>query len=224
MVTGNGTAGKGTIADDKPIELAGTSNAVVKGNTVTKNLADGGISLVDDGPLDPGVAQGKIPVGGAPPPSKGNTIEDDTITDNQGGCGIVIAAYNAGEGVIDNMVSGNTVSHHVAGIVVATDVPGSLVEGNVVSHNVVSDNFIAGIVLHSNAPGDMLIKNAVTDNTVAGNGADGEVGAFQITGIVEAGAVAPVTDNTITGNHVSDETVGIYVTTPPGFSRGESSQ
>ncbi len=185
---------------------------MVKGNTVTKNLADGGISLVDDGPLDPGVAQGKIPVGGTLAPSKDNTIEDNTITDNQGGCGIVIAAYNAGEGVIDNIVSGNTVSHDVAGIVVATDVPGSLAEGNVVSHNVVSDNFIAGIVLHSNAPGDMLMKNAVTDNTVAGNGADGEVGAFQTTGIVEAGAVAPVTDNTITGNHVSDETLGIYVT------------
>lgn len=98
-------------------------------------------------------------------------------------------------------MSGKTVSHNVAGIVV--------------SHNVVSDNFIAGIVLHSNAPGDMLMKNAATDNTVAGNGAEGEVGAFQTTGMVGAGVVTPVTDNTITGNHVCDETLGIYVTGTP---------
>ncbi|PSR35503.1 MAG: hypothetical protein C7B46_00485 [Sulfobacillus benefaciens] len=211
LVTGNGTAGSKGVPEDKPIELVGTANALVKDNTVTKNLADGGIGLTDNGPLDPGALQGATLVGGPVAPSKDNVVEDNTVTDNQGGCGIVLASYNAGEGVVDNHVVGNTVSRNVAGVVVATDAPNTVAEGNVVSNNTVENSFIAGIILHSNAPGDVLTQNVVSNNSVSGNGFDPEVGAFKPTGIVEAGAVDPVTDSTIIDNHVTNEFFGIFV-------------
>lgn len=207
-VTGNGTAGIKGIEEDKPIELIGTSNGIVKDNTVENNLADGGIGVADDGTNDPGTPGA---TGGTMAPSKDNVVEDNTIEHNAGGCGVVIASYNAGEGVIDNTVVGNTASANVAGIVVATDAPNTVAEGNVIKNNTVQQNIISGIILHSNAPADTLNDNVVEGNTISNNGADGEVGDAQTTGIVEVGAVNPISGNSIINNTISDQQLGVYV-------------
>src|SRR5437764_3425146 len=70
VVTGNVMAGHACppsgaaqpecIAEDKGIELVGTSNSVVTHNVVSQNLADGGIGVADDGPTNPG-APGTYP-------------------------------------------------------------------------------------------------------------------------------------------------------------------
>ncbi len=155
------------IAEDKPIELVGTSHAVVRDNVVTGNLADGGIGVADDGPLDPGAFKP-----GTLHPAYHNLVEDNVVESNKGGCGIVVAAYNAGAGISNNVVEGNIVEKNVAGIVVATNVPHSTSQNNDVFDNTVASNFIAGIIVHSNAPFDMITGTNVQGNTLIGNGPD----------------------------------------------------
>lgn len=198
------------IAEDKAIELVGTSNGEVYDNTVEDNGA--GIGLADNGSINPGAP---APSGTAAP-SYGNIIRDNTISGNSTGCGIVVAAYNAGEGVIDNVIIDNQVSLSPAGIVVAADVPDSVARGNQVLDNTATNNFLPGIILHSNTPGDVVTNNTVIGNTVSGNKADPEVKADAgPTGIIAIGAVDPVTHSLITNNSISGETYGIYLDNAP---------
>lgn len=212
-LTGNGTATIKGIQQDKPIELVGTAEGLVKDNTVTGNLADGGIGIADNGADNPGAySSTATPPTGTPAVALDNTVEDNTIIGNAGGCDVVVASYNAGEGVIGNVVKDNTAEKSVAGVVIATDGLKTTATGNLVEGNTVSDNFISGIILHSNAPGDVLMDNTVTGNSLSGNGADGEVGDFATTAIVVAGAVNPTMNNTITNNIIKDEGLGIWLT------------
>jgi parallel beta-helix repeat protein len=213
VVTQNGLKATANpkIAEDKAIELVGTSNGDVYDNVVEDNGA--GIGLADNGPINPGAP---APAGTAAP-SYGNVIQDNTISGNSTGCGIVVAAYNAGEGVIDNVIIGNSVSLSPAGIVVAADTPGTVAEGNQVLDNTATKNFLPGIILHSNAPDDVVTDNTVIGNTVSNNQADSEVTADNgPTGIIAIGAVEPVTHSIIANNSISSETYGIYVDNAPG--------
>ncbi|HEY2015751.1 MAG TPA: right-handed parallel beta-helix repeat-containing protein, partial [Bryobacteraceae bacterium] len=93
VVTGNGVAGHACppsgaapptcIAEDKGIELVGTSNSVVTHNVVSHNRADGGIGVADDGPTDPG-APGNFP--GISHGAKNVVVSDNLIIDNSNGC------------------------------------------------------------------------------------------------------------------------------------------
>ncbi|MCY0877585.1 MAG: right-handed parallel beta-helix repeat-containing protein [Firmicutes bacterium] len=211
IVTHTGLNPNPKINEDKAIELIGTQNALVYDNTVTDN--GGGIGLADNGSINPGEP---TPFGTAAP-SEDNVILDNTISGNSSGCGIVVAAYNPGEGVINNVVMGNTVSLSPAGIVVAADVPGTVAEGNSVIDNTATDNFLPGIILHSNTPGDVVTNNSIVGNTVSQNKADSEVSTDNgPTGIIAIGAVEPVTHTLIADNQVSAETYGIFLDNAPG--------
>ncbi len=178
-VTGNGVAKTAGIAEDKAIELVGTSDSIVSDNTVTFNFADGGIGIADDGAIDPGAP---LSSGSTPIASTANTVSGNYVKDNAAGCGIVVAAYNAGGGVGNNLVEDNTVIGNsvldsaikgfVGGIVVAADTPGTSVWSNTVKDNVVNGSLIPGIVIHSNAPGDAVKSTEIIDNTLTYNGVE----------------------------------------------------
>lgn len=213
VVTKNGlkSVANPKIFEDKAIEMVGTKNGDIYDNVVTDN--GGGIGLADNGSINPGAPA----PAGTPAPSVANVIRDNTISVNSTGCGIVIAAYNAGEGVIDNVAIGNKVSLSPAGIVVAADLPNTVARGNQVVHNTSFNNFLPGVILHSNTPGDIVSDNSVVGNTVYGNKPDPEVKADNgPTGIIAIGVVDPVTHSVIAGNHVSKETYGIYLVNAPG--------
>ena len=173
--TCQGNQTTGCILEDKAIELVGTSGALISGNLVQDNHADGGIGIADDGPIDPGaILPGNLL------PATGNIIEYNVVVNNAFGCGIVVSAYNAGAGVFYNGVFVNEVAGSppgtgpfVGGIVVATDTPGSLAGYNVVSGNLIEGSVIPGVVVHSNAPGDLVWATVVSFNTIQENGFEG---------------------------------------------------
>ena len=191
LVTGNGVAGHacpaagvpppGCIAEDKGIELVGTSDSVVTQNVVSHNLADGGIGVADDGPTDPG----------APDTNPGNTqgarndvVRGNLIIDNANGCGIVIAAYNQATPLDNIQVLGNTIigtppatgqifppqGSFIGQIVVATDGPFAQISNTQVVGNNLDGSELPGIVVHSNVFGDVLTQTVIHDNEIADNG------------------------------------------------------
>lgn len=213
IVTKNGlkNVANSKIAEDKAIELVGTTDGDIYDNTVVDN--GGGIGLADNGTINPGAP---APAGTAAP-SLANVIRDNTISVNSTGCGIVIAAYNEGEGVIDNVAIGNKVSLSPAGIVVAADSPNTVARGNQVLNNTAFDNFLPGVILHSNTPGDIVSANTIIGNTIYGNKPDPEVEADHgPTGIIAIGVDNPVTHSVIDENTISTETYGVYLDNAPG--------
>ncbi|MDG6920533.1 MAG: right-handed parallel beta-helix repeat-containing protein [Nitrososphaerota archaeon] len=192
------------IEENKAIELVGTSDSTVAANTVMNNLADGGIGVADDGHLNPGGLSS-----GTPNPASGNVITGNTVIGNLVGCGIVVAAYNPGEGVINNVVSSNYVGNGLpGGIVVAADIPHTSAINNTVIDNTVLNNLIPGIIVHSNTPGDLVSGTRIVGNVVSGNAGFGP----KTTGITLIGNIngsSIVTDTTISGNVLHNEFFGI---------------
>ncbi|MDG6985155.1 MAG: right-handed parallel beta-helix repeat-containing protein [Nitrososphaerota archaeon] len=192
------------IEENKAIELVGTSSSTVAANTVINNVADGGIGVADDGQLNPGGLSS-----GTPNPASGNVVTGNTVIGNAGGCGIVVAAYNPGEGVINNVVSANYVGNGLpGGIVVAADVPHTSAINNSVIDNTVLNNLIPGIVVHSNTPGDLVSGTMVVGNVVGGNAGFGP----KTTGITLIGDIngsTIVTQTTISGNFIHNEFFGV---------------
>ena len=195
------------IAENKAIELVGSSNSVVANNLVANNQADGAIGISDDGQINAGGL-----TSGASNPAVGNVISGNTLTSNVGGCGVVVAAYDPGEGVSNNIVTGNHVVNGYAGIVIAADVPNTSAVNNTVVANTVLDNQLPGIIIHSNTPGDVVSGTVIIRNMISGNGGFGP----QPTGITLIGAVNPVLDTTISGNIVHNEYYGIEVANATG--------
>jgi hypothetical protein len=136
-IKGNGVSPTANIDTNKAVLLVGVTNSTVTGNTVTGNVADGGISVTDEGggvdPGTPGVGPQQ------PAASSHDTISDNTISDNYGGCGIIVESWVPGAGVSDITVTGNQIvgapgqfGPHgpvIGQIVVATDAPGASVAG-----------------------------------------------------------------------------------------------
>ena len=201
--------GPNCIAEDKAIELVGTSHSIISGNLVAYNLGSpgGGIGISDDGAIDPGAP---VSHPGNPNPADYNTVADNIVTHNLADCQIVVSSYNTGEGVSHNTVKDNTISVGVTGIVVAADTPDTVASYNSVMNNTISNEFIPGIIIHSNAPGDVVSHNIVVGNTVINNGPDNEVGDVSPTGIVLAGQVEPVTFSVVNNNNVQDEYYGVW--------------
>jgi hypothetical protein len=191
VVTGNGVAGHacppsgappaGCIAEDKGIELVGTSDSVISHNVVSHNRADGGIGVADDGPTDPG-APNTFP--GISHGAKNDVVSDNLIIDNSNGCGIVIAAYNQGTPVENIQAFGNTVigappapgqlfpppGSYIGQIVVATDGPFAQISNTQVVSNNLDGSELPGIVVHSNVFGDVITQTLIQDNVIADNG------------------------------------------------------
>ncbi|MDG6908275.1 MAG: right-handed parallel beta-helix repeat-containing protein [Nitrososphaerota archaeon] len=200
------------IQENKAIELTGTSHSTVVDNQVINNMADGGIGIADDGQINPGGLSG-----GSPNAAIGNVVSGNTVIGNLVGCGIVVAAYNPGEGVISNIVTNNYVINGLpGGIVVAADVPHTSAVNNTVAYNTVLNNKIPGIIVHSNTPGDIVAGTIIKDNTISGNGGFGP----KTTGITLIGQInstaTVVSDTFISGNVVRNEFFGILALNSTG--------
>lgn len=169
VITHNGLAPAKGVGEAKAVALVGTRGVIPRDTRVTGNL-HGGIEVNDDGSIDPGA-----PDPGTPSPAVGNTISRNRVIGNVGDRGIVIAAYNPGQGVARNIVADNTVVNGKPGaIIVAADPPGAATTDNAVLGNVVTGNLLPGIIVHSNAPNDTVTGTLVLDNTLSGNGSDPE--------------------------------------------------
>lgn len=219
----NGVAPTRGVAENKAIELDGTTNSSVLNNTVTNNVADGGIGVNDDGPTSPGAPA----AGPAQPKNSSNiTISGNNAPNNYGGCTIVVAAYNPGSVIDHVMVTGNTVSGTpgkfgpagpvIGQIVVANDGPSNTVSNVTILHNTVTGSALAGIVLHANAPGDTLTGTVIDSNTLTANHWLAPFGPPVPTAIAlqgEAGppnAVPVVSNTTIANNTMTQQFYGVW--------------
>ena len=204
----NVTKGLGEI---KGIQLTGTSDSTVAGNTVIDNLY-GGIGITDDGPINPSWNSTAVPGAGIPAgsanPGNGNTISGNTVARNRPNhCAIVVSAYNPGEGVANNIVSNNLVVDNQNGIIVAADTPNTSATNNTVISNNILNNGEGGVIIHSNAPGDVVTGNAIINNVFTANGF-----APNLVGIVMGGeGPVAVQSSTITGNTFQNEVTGIQI-------------
>lgn len=170
----------GCIPEDKPIELVGTSFSSVTNNVVIRNSADGGIGIADDGAQNPGAPLG---VAGLSRRATFDLVSGNAIIDNTRGCGVVIAAYNAFEGINNVIVRNNLIVGQAPGtpitstsgpfigqIVVATDGPLTTINNVRVAHNVLRGSYLPGIVLHANVFGDLIKNTNIVGNVLTHNG------------------------------------------------------
>ncbi|MGC8661695.1 MAG: hypothetical protein ACP5TZ_04235 [Nitrososphaeria archaeon] len=195
------------IPEDKAIELVGVSNSTVVGNTVIDSLG-GGIGVSDNGPINPGYIGS-----GIPSVASYNVISTNWIINTVGGCGIVISSYNAGEGVIGNIVTGNILVSDFSSIIIAADLPNTQALNNIVSYNTILNTGEAGVVIHSNAPGDVVDNNIIIGNTISADGDPFSVPHIPIyTGILVGGeGPVPVKNTVISSNTIDKETYGVAV-------------
>ncbi|NNN12164.1 MAG: right-handed parallel beta-helix repeat-containing protein, partial [Acidimicrobiaceae bacterium] len=220
-VEGNGVNRTAGIGDDKALMFVGTSNSTITGNTVTGNLADGGIGVYDDGPVDLGA-----PNPGSLSPSNDVTISNNLVSDNYGGCGIVVSSGSANvpaAGVTNVTVTSNTLTgapgHFgpygpvVGGIIIA----GRKMSGITVQGNTITGEAQPAIVVHSNAPGDSVNGVTITGNTMSGNDWLAINGSPVPTAIVLGATQIPppssptITGTTITNNSITGDFYGVWV-------------
>ncbi len=220
-VQGNGVNRTPGIGDDKALMFVGTSNSVITGNTVMGNLADGGIGVYDDGPIDLGA-----PNPGTLSPANNVTISNNSVSDNYGGCAIVVSSGSANvpaAGVTNVTVSDNILSGApgrfgpygpvVGGIIVA----GRKVSGITVQGNTITGQAQPAIVVHSNAPGDSVDGVTITGNTMSGNDWLAINGAPVPTAIVLGATQIPppasptITGTTIENNVITGDFYGIWI-------------
>jgi parallel beta-helix repeat protein len=205
------------LGESKGIQLTGTSKSTVAGNTVVGNMY-GGIGITDDGSTDASwnataAPSAGIPAG-TPSPGDANLISGNVIANNQPNhCAIVISSYNPGEGVANNIVSGNTVVDNQNGVIVAADSPNTAAINNTVTNNNILNNGEGGVIVHSNAPGDVVTGNSIVNNVINGNGGlPDEENESDLVGIVIGGAgPVAVQDTSIIGNVFQNENVAIQI-------------
>jgi len=168
------TPSKPCIAANYEVLLVGTSHALVKGNTVSFNPADGGIAVADDGPVNPGA-----PNPGTPHQSVANIITNNLIENNIPGCGILVASYNSGPsaGAVGNIITWNLVlgstpdvGQYNGQIVMAANAPNTAITDTIISDNIVDGSMLPGIAVHANAPGDVISHTTIENNIISNNG------------------------------------------------------
>jgi parallel beta-helix repeat protein len=166
------------IAEDKAIQLSGTSYSWVSGNYVEGNTADGGIGISDDGvEVDPGAL---LPAGTNHHAIYNEVRNNDVVNNNLGG-GIVVAGYNSNVWVANTFVEGNTIiglsvdqtggytGIDVGGIVVVDNKLGGTVHGTFVIDNTIYGSQLPGIVVHANANGAVLEITHIYGNRISDN-------------------------------------------------------
>ena len=168
------TPSKPCIANNYEVLLVGTSHALVKGNTVSFNPADGGIAVADDGPVNPGA-----PNPGTPHQSVANIVTNNLIENNIPGCGILVASYNSGPsaGAVGNIITWNLVlgstpdvGQYNGQIVMAANAPNTAITDTIISDNIVDGSMLPGIAVHANAPGDVISHTTIENNIISNNG------------------------------------------------------
>lgn len=201
------------------LHLIGVWNSIVSGNLITQN--DDGILISDE------TAE-----------SHDILIHHNTVTDNPGECGIVLAshspvgsappAFARHYGVDHNTVSENTSSGN--GVRVGGSGLGLFSDGagpgrtseNVIIHNLLTGNGLGGVALHSHVgpafglPADDMNGNMIIGNYIARNLADlddtatgGTVGI----NINSGGGGTPVSGTVISQNVITQEEIDVAVNT-----------
>ncbi len=215
------------IVNDYQVLLAGTSNSIVKGNTVSFNSADGGIALTDDGPLNPGA-----PNPGTAHQSVANVVTHNLVENNLVGCGINVALYNAGGGAVGNAVTWNLVIGNPPGtgpyygqIVISTNGPGETISGTFVYGNIIDGSSLPGIAVHANVPGDVISGTVIESNMINNNGyyppdfaspntpvgANGTVGVSLVAEAAPAMTSPPtVTGTSLISNSITNDKYGVW--------------
>lgn len=172
------------IAEDKALQLVGTTDSNISNNIVKGNSADGGIGIADDGPASVGGDPAALtPSATVAHPSVNDKIIGNVLLDNANGCGIVVASYDANVGVKNIEVRDNTVLGVPPGggpfggpgsfygqIVVAGDGPFAMVSDVKVVNNHIDGSLLPGIVLHANVFGDKIAHTVISGNMIADNG------------------------------------------------------
>ena len=199
------------------LHLMGVWNSTISGSTITKN--DDGILVSDE-----------------TAPSHDILIIQNSVNDNPGECGIVLASHppfgaigSKHHGVyhitvVDNDVENNGVQVGGAGVGLFSDGIGTgRASQNVISHNKLIGNGIGGVALHTHVgpnfglPADNMDGNVIIGNYIAKNLADvddtatgGRVGI----NINSGGGGSPVNGTIISHNFITDEDIDIAVNTP----------
>jgi hypothetical protein len=195
--------------------LRSVTGSTVEGNTLEGGLA-GGMLLSDE-------------LG----PNHGNFIYDNAVVRNSDGCGITLAAHNAGAifssgpdagqpdpavgGVFDNTVEANYSENNGANGIGLFNVA----YDNTVESNFANGNGGPGIEIDDDVPGADLNGNAVVDNIVdensllGGPGGDSPgqhtVHTTQTTGIMVIARFTPVTGTVIGNNTIDGDFYGIWM-------------
>jgi hypothetical protein len=223
------TPSKPCIANNYEVLLVGTSHALVKGNTVSFNPADGGIAVADDGPVNPGA-----PNPGTPHQSVANIVTNNLIENNIPGCGILVASYNSGPsaGAVGNIVTWNLVlgstpdvGPYNGQIVMAANAPNTAITDTIISDNIVDGSMLPGIAVHANAPGDVISHTTIENNLISNNGyyppsfaspntPTGSNGTVGISLVAEAAPGMPspptVTGTSIVSNTILNDKYGVW--------------
>lgn len=210
VLTGNAVSNDYNLGERKAIVLIGSSGVLVTGNTVTYN-GDGGIGVYDDGPNSPSAP---VALDATPVNSNGNVISGNTITNNFGGCGIVVSAKEDGGAVNATTVSHNTVTSSVPGavgglIIASGSVGAGTVSNTVVSDNAVTGGYIAGIGMHSSGQG-VLTGTQILGNTFTSNGGQEVVNGAPVGTGVEILTSGTVTKTQVLHNTVVDDYYGVF--------------
>ena len=211
VVSGNAFNVVAGLGEVKGIQLTGTSDSTVAGNTVVGN-GYGGIGVTDDGPVDASWNATAAPTSGIPAgsanPGNSNFISGNLVENNHPNhCAIVLSAYDPNEGVSNNVISGNTVVDNQNGVIVAADTPNTIAINNTVIYNNILNNGEGGVIVHSNAPGDVVTGNSIMYNTFSANGY-----LPTLEGVIIGGeGTVPVTDTTIVGNVFQNEAIAVQI-------------
>ena len=199
------------------LHLIGVWDSTISGNTITKN--DDGILVSDE-----------------TAPSHDILIIQNSVNDNPGECGIVLASHppvgaigSPHHGVYHVTVDGNDVENNGvqvggAGVGIFSDGIGQgRSSQHVISHNKLIGNGIGGVALHTHVgpnfhlPADNMDGNVIIGNYIAKNLADlddtatgGTVGI----NINSGGGGTPVNGTIISHNIITDEDIDVAVNTP----------
>jgi len=204
------------LGEDKAIQLTGTSDSTVAGNSVITNLY-GGIGIADDGPIAPSWNNTAVPNAGIPSqlaqPGNANLVSGNFVSENKPNhCAIVVSSYNQGEGVTNNIVSDNVVVGNQNGVIIAADTPNTVANGNIVINNNILNNGEGGVIVHSNAPGDVVTGNVITGNVFNANGY-----LPTLEGVILGGeGPVAVQNTTVTDNLFHNEAIGIQIVNAKG--------
>jgi nitrous oxidase accessory protein NosD len=175
-------------------DLGPTDHILVKGNVVTDNTLDCGITV-------PGHNGGGLDSNGNRQPNVAG-VYDNVIW--------------------GNVVTGNGVAGEGAGVLFANGAPDSAVYDNLVSHNRISGNGLAGVTLHAHGglpdgtfedlSGNNIVQNDIGTNNVDGDTLDGPPGPSDTlpTGILVYSAGTPIS-MAIVQNFIHDNHYGIWL-------------
>lgn len=217
VVTHNGLDIQKNLGEAKGIQFTGTSDSTAAGNTVVGNLF-GGIGVTDAGPVDASWNATAAPTSGIPAgtpnPGDGNLISGNVVSNNQPDhCAIVISSYNPGEGVSNNVVSGNTVIDNENGIIVAADTANTVAINNTVTYNNILNNGEGGVIVHSNAAGDVVTGNTISYNVISGDGGtpDDQVYSALVGVIIGGFGPVPAQSTSIIGNIFQNEAQAVDI-------------